>query len=161
MIIDKKDFDKLYSDDITKKDYDRIISDIETRFGEIVELIWKKKHNAWYGFGNCDYDSEDSAGVFDPYQYKTEIHIGGLGFNLPDPWGACAEPYIPTRWLWTNDKDILKEFNDEVKKANQKKKAILENGKQEREERKLRKERFKEIIKSKLTPEELKYIKFK
>lgn len=63
--------------------------------------------------------------------------------------------------MWTEDSEILKEFNKNVEKYKKKKLQEKEIAKEKREDLKARKAKFKEIITSKLTKEELKYIKFK
>lgn len=164
MKIAKEDFDKLYSDDISKKEYDRIIYLINERFFDIIILLFPKIQEGgdWFDYANCDYEAEDSDGQFDIDKYKSEICIGGC-CDFPEPYCCTDEGngYIPTRWLWTDDNEIKKEFNKEVEKAKQEKLNKKQSDKQKREELKVRKVKFREIIKTKLTKEELKYIDFK
>lgn len=164
-MITKEDFDKLYSDDISKKEYDRIISLIEGRVQEIVRLIFPQiyKGRNWWDYSNCYYSDEGSNGYFDPEEYKEEISIGGEN-SFPEPYNeppTDGNGSFPTRWLWTDNEDIKKEFNSEIQKIKQADLKEKQDAKQKREEAKIRKAKFKEIIKSKLTKEELKYINFK
>ena len=156
MKITKREFDSLYSDDITKKEYDRIIDKIDSRFSEIVLTLKPDlRKKGWYDYGNCSYDSEESGGYFDTQWYKDEIEIGGEYAYLPDPYGE----YIPTRWLWEDGFEV--EFSKEVaghKKALELKKK---KAKETAQKRKLEKVKLRKSIEKKLTKEELKIIKFK
>jgi hypothetical protein len=162
MKIAKERFDKLYSEDITKKEYDRIIDDINGRFAEIVyKLNPEIKHKGWFDYGNCNYDSSVSGGYFDPEKYKQFIEVGGEEHSgFPEPYNMCEGYYngFPTRWLWEDfEEEMLKTVNEcKQKKINDKIKAKIK-----KEELKKKKAEFKEIITSKLTKEELKYITFK
>ena len=164
MKLTKTEFDSLYDGDISKKKYDSIIANIDERFSDVVMLIHPTiTKNGWFVYGNYDpYDSENDEGEFVLGDYKTEITIGGE-CEFPEPYCFTDEGngYIPTRWLWTDDKDILSEFNKEVEKAKNEKIKEKLTAKEKREELKIRKEQFKQIISSKLTKEELKYITFK
>lgn len=134
MKITKKEFDLLYSDDITKKKYDEIIGKIDKRFFEIVNVITRKKGQhapKWFDYGNCDYETENSNGHFDIINYKDNIKVGG-------EWVSLFEPYVnsfPTRWLC---EDFEQEFKDEVEEKD-----------------------IRNSIESKLTKEEMKYVMFK
>jgi hypothetical protein len=154
MKITKKEFDSLYSDDITKKEYDRIINKIDNRFSEIMMTLLPNPTKGWFDYGNCNYDSEESGGYFDPHWYKEEIEIGGECSYLPDPFGE----YIPTRWLW---EDFQVEFAKE--KAGHRKALEIAKTKKKKaaEKLKLKKEKLRKSIEKKLTKEELKAIKFK
>jgi hypothetical protein len=163
-MITKQQFDSLYSDKITKKEYDKIISEIDYRFDEIVLLINPniKKNGGWFVYGNFDYESEQDEGYFDIWDFENKINIGGeCSFPEPYYFSSQGQGYIPTRWLWTNNDEILLEFNSEVEKAKLDKLNKKEALKKQREILKEKKKQVKEIILSKLTKEELKYIKFK
>jgi len=158
MKISKEDFDKLYSDTVTKKEYDQIITKIEARFNEIMETIWpsaKRPYKAWYDWGNCEYEGENSNGYFDPKDYKENIEIGGECVNLPEPYSNCGSPYFPTRWLWEDFED---EFKAEVAKEKAKEEAAKAAAKQAAENSKAKKQQLMDSIKSKLTTEEFKYV---
>lgn len=161
----KERFDLLYDPDIKKCQYDAIIGEVNKRFGGVVNLISKGKD--WFVYDNYDYKSEDDAGEFDPIEYKTEIGIAG-DRHLKEPYENCGDRYIPTRWLWTDDADILKEYNTNVTIFERDEEIKKNRIKQKLEELKLKKEEMKRkkpamilAIKSKLTEEELKFITFK
>jgi len=155
MKITKEQFDKLYDTDISKREYDNIIGQIDSRFYEIVTSLVGKKNKQWFDYGNCDYDSEDSNGYFDPEEYREYITVGGENCRLSDPY----RDGFPTRWLWEEsfklefDRDVLiHETELEIEKNKEKSK---------REELKIRKLKFREVITAKLSKEELRYIQFK
>ena len=161
--ITNEEFKKLYSDDIKKTEYDDIIAQIDERFGDVVLLIHPKiKDDGWFVYGNYNHYDEDDEGEFDIDDYKTEISIGGT-CEFPEPYCYTDEGtgYIPTRWLWTDDDQILKEFKAEVEKSKNEKLAKKDSNKQKRELLKRKKAEMKSVIQSKLTKEELKFIKFK
>ncbi len=104
-MITKEQFDKLYTEDIKKIEYDQIIAEIDDRFSEIVNLLFKKYYK-WYAYANVDYRAEGSMGYFDIKDYKENICIGGelSSCSIPEPycWAYEGIAYIPTRWLWTD-----------------------------------------------------------
>jgi hypothetical protein len=164
VVVTKELVDKLYDPNISKREYDSIIYAIDERFSDVVTLIHPTitNRNGWFVYGNFDYDSEEDEGHFDPDRYKDEICIGGKCL-FPEPYCFTDEGngYIPTRWLWTDDEDILKEYKKEVKQSKKEKERKKEKNKQKRKELKERKKKMKIIITSKLSKEELKYIQFK
>lgn len=155
-MITKQQFDSLFSDNITRKQYDTIIQQIDERFGEICEKFLRKrnKSRAWYDYGNLYIEDEYSEGHFDPDEYKEYIEINGEWIEPP----AGFDFSFPTRWLWEADweKEMKKISEDyetqlEARKAKEKKR---------RETRQQQVELLKASIKAKLTPEELKIVKF-
>ena len=96
--------------------------------------------DGWFAYANFNYNSENDEGYFDIDDYKKEICFGGE-FEFPEPYcftdKGCG--YIPTRWLWTNDDEILKEFNKEVEKHKNNKLKEKESAKQKQEELKKKK----------------------
>lgn len=155
MKISKEEFDKLYDENITKKEYDRIIEKINVRFSEIMTTLKPAlKKKGWFDYGNCDYYSEESGGYFDPQVFKTDISVGGEHSNLKDPFSYC----IPTRWLW---EPFKAEYNREVKAFEAEEEKRKAKAKERRQERKAEKDKLIKSIKSKLTAEELRVIKFK
>lgn len=159
MKITKQEFDKLYDNNISKKEYDSIIDKIDDRVSDIVHIMVPNatKGNNWYAYGNVDYYDENSGGEFDPTEYKKYIEIG-RSCSLPGPYDDEYDNYFPTRWLW---EDFEEEFKKETSQYNSNQEKEKDRKKKQREELKLKKEQFKSIIQSKLTKEELKYIKFK
>jgi len=156
MKITKFEFDCLYHEDIYKREFDIIISKVNDRFIEICRTIitMHNLNRGWFAYGNVDYHKDGSEGEFDIDEYKEYISIGGEYINIPEPF--CNE--IPTRWLW---EDFEEEFKKEVEDFKNKKELKKQTTKSKRVELKERKSIFKEIIKLKLTKEELKYIIFK
>lgn len=152
MKIPKEQFDRLTSDSITKKEYDKLLGNISSRVHEIVMFMCNGKYS-WYDFANED--EEGKPGWFDPVWYKDEIELTGV-FTFPPPY--FDPPYFPTRWIYEDFEDEFKrtvEGNAEVVK---KQKA---EEKAKREAKKVKKLEMISLIKSKLSKEELKYIKFK
>ncbi len=159
MKITKEEFENLFSDGISKRDYDYIISKINIRFSEILDkMIINRNPLSWQDYGNCTYNDEESNGHFDPHEYKEYIQVGGHYTYLPEPYKSNFDNSFPTRWLW---EDFEKELEKEIEIHKQNKFAKKMKDKSRREELKIKKIEFTEIIKSKLTQEELKYIKFK
>lgn len=154
-MITKQQFDSLYSPDIKKSEYDLIISEIDDYFAKIIRLIKKPKTNEWFDFDNTP-GEENTRGYFDPKEYKTEIMIGG-NYSLPDPYYLS----IPTRWLWTNKEDILKEYKEKVQEYIEIRNRNKELAKQKNKEKKEYRATLINQIKSKLTKEELKIVSFK
>lgn len=163
-MITKEQFDKLYSNDITKKEYDEIISLIDTRFCKIMEIIHPNRDKRmWFDYENCNYDDEKSEGFFDIKKYKDNIYIGGECINFPEPYAnyGWLGAGFPTRWLWTDDDEILNEFQIQIKKWEIEELEKKKLAKQKLEELKQKKEKIKKTIESKLTKEELEHVLFK
>lgn len=155
MKITKEQFDSLFDENIKKKDYDHIISLIDQRFGEICEkfLVKKNKHGSWYDYDNASYEDEDSRGSFDPVDYKNDVGIMGEWIEPPPGYDLS----FPSRWLWEDFEEELKQEIENYKKLELLKK---ETAKKKKEEKKEERNRLHAQIKQKLTPEELKTIKF-
>lgn len=162
MKITKEEFYKLYSDTVTKKEYDEIISKIDKRFSEICLKIIPRNHRSWFDYGNA----HEEKGYFDPHEYNSFINVISEYSHLPEPY--YSNPFknktingingFPTRWLW---EDFEGEFNARVAEYEEKETQAKIKAKNRREDLKARKAEMKKIISSKLTKEELKYIKFK
>ena len=156
-IITKEQFKSLFGPNIKKSDYDTIISKIDKRFSEIVVTLKPSIVNGgnWFVYGNYDYRSENDEGHFDPHQFEDNISIGGEnnGLNIPFDYE------FPTKWLW--ESDYLVQYNKEVElfKLKEEQRKDLEKAKKQVKVNK--KLEMKQVIQSKLTKEELKYISFK
>ena len=150
--ITKEEFDLLYDDSITKKQYNEIKNKIDIRVHEIAEKFFVN-FNATSSY---DYDNgeDEDDGHFDETLYKDTISF--------DYWGTKYPPGypdgLPTRWLWEDFEDELVSTSNEFLDKQAKAKA---KAKEAREKDKLRRAELYKSIKSKLTPEELKVIKFK
>lgn len=155
-MITKEMFESLYSDSILKKEYEQIKKECSYRASNIMMLIHPKikQNGGWFVFSNYN---DHSDGFFDEHEYKEWIRFDGDFKVLPEPYIDS----IPTYWLWTSNEDILKEFNSEVAKykeeVEKEKSRKIEKAKAKKEAKKL----LIASISSKLTPQELKIIKFK
>lgn len=158
MKIDKQIFDSLFDENTPVGKYKTNLNLCDRRVVEVVLLVFKDitKGANWFDFDNR---SEDEDGEFDPEEYEEEIRFCG---QFPDyePYGS-GEIYIPTRWLWTDDEEIIAEYNRNVEKYRQEEIARKVKEKAKRDDKKKIKLEMQEIIKSKLSKEELKYITFK
>lgn len=154
-MITKKEFDLLYDENVTKKQYDLIIKKIDERFEEICEKFLRRKRDGWYVYDNYDYGVEGSAGSFDPTEYREDIFIDGENIDPPPGYDLS----FPTRWLWESgwEKEMKETSKIYKKEEEAKKKAIKIN----KESKQQQVELLKASIKSKLTPAELKLVKFK
>lgn len=154
----KEEFDSLYDKNITVYKYDEIISKIDERFEYICDKFliknYKNGNSPWYDYSNIDITRYDSEGYFDTAGYKEKIFIRGENIDYPDGYYKS----FPTRWLWEDFEEELKETIDKAKKKEQKEK---QKRKTYVEERKKKIEILKESIRQKLTPEEFKILKFK
>jgi hypothetical protein len=148
-ILTKEEFDLLYDENISKKLYDEIISKIDMRMYEIVKdiSIYPNISKFWVDYHN---GGKEVNGYFDTHRYREYIFLDGE-FTFPDYLNSS---YIPTRWLWSDYKSEIKELQEKEEKRKEK-------AKDSANKRKEKKETLKISIKSKLTPEELKIIKFK
>ena len=161
MKITKEEFDSLFSDDISKKKYDDIIH----RIGKRVDEVWRNilklqgKKLDWYDYdngGGRDNNGDPIYGNFYPEMYKETITFtgewSGGDYDLP------YNDYIPTNFLWEDyEEKVLKDIKSY--KENKERKKIENTAK--RLELKERRKVMIESIKSKLTKEELRFIKFK
>lgn len=154
-MITKEQFDSLYGDGISKKEYDNIISRVDKRFCEICKVFLKMtdKSQGWFDYDNLSYEFEVD-GRFDIHEYKEYIGIEGDYINAAPGYDLA----FPTRWLWEDFENELKQTSKEYeqKEKTKKQKAAVY--------RKARKEKILALrasIENKLTPEELKVIKFK
>lgn len=152
--ISLEDYESLYDPEITKSNYDAIIGKIENRFGYIMKTICTKL--SWF-----DYDNgwENNNGYFNPNEYHSgpDSYITFQGdYKLPPPYNTC--PDIPIRWLW---EDFEEEFRKEVNEFKEKESRRKQEMREKRIAAKEKRASIKSIIQSKLTKEELKFIKFK
>jgi hypothetical protein len=158
-IVSKDRVDKLKDPNISKREYDLIIGDI----GRRVDYIWttllkiSARNYGWFYFQNgCD----DDGGTFNPHIDEEFIELIGE-YSGNDKINGIFSDGFPTRFLWTNNEDWKKEVLDHISNN----KLNLENekikNKEKRETTKIKRKQLIESIKSKLTKEELKVIKFK
>jgi len=158
--------DSMTSESITKKEYDTLLSLIHNR----VDVIWKEiclqgKHKLkWYSFDNDEhaYDNDGNGsdgGEFDPKEYRDYISlIGEYACSIDTEMYQYREGF-PTALLW--DKDYKKTIADHIAECKQD--DILAK-QQKKEKATMRKQKRVELIasiRSKLTPEEWRIVKFK
>lgn len=134
------------ADKISYKKYISIVDKINLRVAEIMQTLHEAKHIKlhWYSYDNGSVDTMDG-GKFDPIEYKENIEfMGDIKFNDYVNKNSLS---FPTRWLC--QKDYLKECEDSLKAKKDKEEA-------------LRIERIAAVasIRSKLTENELKFIRF-
>lgn len=162
MKITKEEFYSLYSEDISKKSYDNIIIKINHR----VDEVWRDILNIqgikldWYDYdngGGRDNDGDPINGNFVPELYEEDIGFTGEWSGNVD-YDKPYNNYIPTKFLW---EDYEEKVLEDIKsyKENKERKKIENTAK--RLELKERRKVMIESIKSKLTKEELRFIKFK
>lgn len=161
-MITQEQVQKLATEDITVKEQRQLLSDIDDRVRHILHNVLKilGGNRAWYSYDN-EFDGD--GGNFNYAEYKDDIGFVGRT-SIKPPFGGDSfgeEFYIPTRWLWSSDEDIIKEYTEETEKVIAEEKLKKEQAKIKRDELKVRKAKMKEIITAKLTKEELKFIKFK
>lgn len=151
------------SSDITRKEYNRIVGLISDRTCNIWKFILKasKRKLDWWAFSNdVEYGNGNgsSGGEFDPETDFEFIEIIGNTSLCPNPFYPFNDGF-PTEYLW------LENYQDLVKKeiAEAEKKWEEDKGKKlkQKQDRAVKKKDVIAQIKSKLTPEELKYVKFK
>jgi len=159
MKIEKQIFDSLLDESTPVGKYKRNLQLCDSRAGEVAVLVFKDitKGSNWFDYDNRCGNEE---GEFDAEEYEEEIRFIGQ-FSEYQPYYSLDSLYIPTRWLWTNDEEILAEYNREVEKYQEKEIAKKNKARASREERKRKHEEMKKSISAKLTEEELKYIDFK
>jgi hypothetical protein len=161
MKITKEEFDALFLDDISKKKYDDIIHRIDKIVNEVWRNILKlqRRQLNWYDYDNhCGWDDNGDPidGSFDPVNYKENITFTGEWSGRDDD--MPYNDYIPTNFLWEDyEEKVLKDIQSY--KDNKGIKRIEAASK--RLELKERRKVMIASIKSKLTKEELRFIKFK
>lgn len=163
--IKQSDIDLLSSDDISKKNYDQIIKSIDDRFGYVflkfMEIVGRTVD--WFDFDNEG--GEYTRGYFDPNEYKDEIMItGSYDHDHKSINSFYDSDAIPTKWLtYDFEEELLADFSKHQaneKVLNEEKIKINRLKKSEWDSDTAKTKKMKELIKSKLTSEELKYVKF-
>ena len=153
--------EKLTSDEITKKEYDEIIALIAERVNEIWRFICEVSNRKldWWAFQNdlsLGNGNGSTGGEFDPENDADEITIEGLNKYWHNPYYAYNEGF-PTRFLWEDYRTEVTQHvascKERVEADKVKKIKIDKKAKEE-------KDRLVKSIQAKLTPEELKIVKF-
>lgn len=148
-MITKVEFEKLFDDSITVKEHSQIVEKITQRCAEIIKVMCPNKY--WWDFDTGTYEGEKSDGFFNPIRYKEEISIMGENLNMPEPFVDS----FPTRWLWEDFEPEFRKTVADFKAQKDAKKAAKKQTKSNK------KQQIIMSIKSKLTPEELKLVRFK
>ena len=154
MKLTKNLFDKLSDPEIKHSEYVFITKLIDDRFSEICRTLLKNRKLSWFDYDNHG-DDENSPGHFSIKEHSEYIGIGGRHNGLKEPFGW----EFPTRWLWEDD--YLNQYTTEVEKYNLKIEEEKNAKKQQYIINKEKRKKMIELIKSKLTREELSYISFK
>ena len=158
MKITELEFKLLYDENITKKRYEEIILKINNRFNYICSkfVIKTSRHQSWFDYGNTCQTHQDfeTDGYFDPNDYLEWIEIGGK-YIKPSPGYDLG---VPTKWLWEDFEDELKQVMIKHRKEEQKVKRQQEKRRKERGKERIT---LEQSIRKKLTLEELKIIRFK
>jgi hypothetical protein len=165
MKITKELIDELNDPDISKRKYDSIIPLIEERALYIWRQLMKISHRtlSWYAFDNdveLGRGEGSTGGYFDPKRYNKSIGIAGNYDRKYNEYYKYDDEF-PTRFLWMEDDDWEKEVLTNISESVSKIKLDKEISKQKRDEKKQKQVEMTKIIKSKLSKEELKYIRFK
>lgn len=153
--LDVAEFSKVFTpNEISKANYDIVVAQVSARFSYVFETLMEmqgRKYD-WYDFENEA--GEYSPGYFDPVEYKENISFtGSIKRSVDDLYYDS----FPTKWLTNN---FEAELLQEIEKAKQ---AIKDSEfkKKEAANKKIEiKNKMQSQIKSKLSKEELAYIKF-
>jgi hypothetical protein len=154
MEITKELVESLLSDDIKHKEYLEIICQINYKVEEIWKYIIKASDRKmiWW-----DFEGHEDGGNFDPHVNQDDIEITG-DFSECGLIGYEYNNGFPTELLWSDYKSVIEAHIEKAKKDTEEhKKKQLEK----RNLRKIDKVGLIKQIKAKLTPEELKIVKFK
>lgn len=161
----KEDFDKLFDENISKKEYDCIIGLVNNRVNHILlYCILKVLKINWhaYSYSNDIYfyngaGGGSDGGFFDPLAYRDFIEL-----YIDSKSGLTIyRDGFPTEFLFLDDEEIKRRVLKEYEEKKQDEIREKEMKKQKRIAEKAKKAEMKSIIQSKLTKEELKFIRFK
>lgn len=155
-----KEFNELFSSDISVKHQKELVRKAENRFAYIIPALYKilEREVSWFDYDNGHGETD---GYFDPVAYSQEIDYEG-NFGAPHKNTYNFDKYdysIPISWLKDNFEESVKNEYDKfqsdmIDKKNYEKKRKEEAIETAKEKAKL----MEESIKSKLTPEELCFI---
>lgn len=161
--MDFKEMVKMLSDpDIKKKDYNDYLEKINDKVNEIWRFICSDRNLIWWSFDN-DSGAWNSGGngsdggEFDPIEHAEMISIIGE-FNYVNNGYYEYNDGFPTRFLW---EDYKKEVIEHQKLSKKKEEINKKLEKEKKAVKKTKKIELLKSIKSKLTAEELKFLKIK
>jgi hypothetical protein len=163
--ISKEEYYSIFSDDITKKNYNSLVSKITDRCNFIIRKIAEVQDIKvnWWDFDNYPSNVDDGNGHFDAKKNDKFITFDGDfdDSKIESDAVFLTDLQFPVEFIWMDDEDITKE----VKSKFEKNKKELEEKKAKIKERtealKKTKKEMIDKIKSKLTKEEIRFIKFK
>lgn len=169
--LDKVKLKRLFSGEMTLHEFNAFKGEIDNRLFYFLSLAAQMSDAeiSWFDYGNGDSESE-SNGYFDYEEYRKVIKVVGATYSedeyLPEP--PLLEMYfregLPVEVLWCDaEEKITKDLEDisaSLKREEEEKlrKSQEEALRREREQEELHK--MMEVIKGKLTPEELAYVSF-
>ncbi len=169
--LDKVKLKRLFSGEMTLHEFKSFEKEIDNRLFYFLSLAAQMSDAeiSWFDYGNGDSESE-SDGYFDYEEYRKVIKVVGATYSedeyLPEP--PLLEMYftegLPVEVLWCDaEEKITKDLEDiraSLKREEEEKlrKSQEEALRREREQEELHK--MMEVIKGKLTPEELAYVSF-
>lgn len=143
-------------ENITKKEYDTTVKLIDERVDYVLTAILQtqKRSMVWWGYDNSNDDC--ASGHFDPFQYRNTIFLtgniqGAIDYRIP-----FANSF-PTRFLWEDFENEVRESWKAYTEAREKESREMMEGVERRKKKRLD---IIESIKSKLTAEELDYVRF-
>lgn len=169
--LDKSRLKRLFSGEMTLHEFNYFKEEIDNRLFYFLSLAAQMSDAeiSWFDYGNGDSESE-SNGHFDYEEYKKVIKVVGATYSedeyLPEP--PLLEMYfregLPVEVLWCDAEEKIKKDLEDIyaslKREEDEKlrKSQEEALKREQEQKDLLK--MMEVIKGKLTPEELAYVSF-
>lgn len=174
-LIPHEEFLKLKSDDTPIGQYRSIMERIVDRCNFIVRRIAELQSIdvEWWDFDNLNQENE-MVGKFDVDDYMINVAFDGHFVRTTTVLSNDSLPYafirddnrndensFPTAWIWTENAVWEKQVEETRKGYAEAIEAKRIKEAEKREKKKTRKDQAIASIKSKLTPEELSYIKWK
>lgn len=172
-LIPHEEFLKLKSDDTPIGQYRSIMDRVTYRCDFIVRRIAELQsiEVEWWDFDNLPENRDDGTGEFDVQSYSDEVTFCGefrstekKTSRLPYAFINDEDNYenhFPTEWIWTENAVWEKQVEETRRGYAEAIEAKRIKEAEKREKKKTRKDAAIASIKSKLTPEELSYIKWK
>lgn len=169
--LDKNKLRRMFSGEMMLHEFKSFEKEIDNRLFYFLSLAAQMSNAelSWFDYGNGDSEAEID-GYFDYEEYRKVIKIEGATYNKDkdSPESHLLEMYfingLPVEVLWCDaEEKITKDLEDiraSLKREEEEKlrKSQEEALRREREQEELHK--MIEVIKGKLTPEELAYVSF-
>ncbi len=171
-LIPYEEFLKLKNDNTPIGQYRSIMERIVDRCNFIVRRIAELQsiEVEWWDFDNLPGDRDDGTGEFDVKAYSDEVTFCGEFRNTKKtsrlPYAFINdednyEDHFPTEWIWTENSVWEKRVEETRRGYAEAIEAKRIKEEEKNSKKKTRKDAAIASIKSKLTPEELSYIKWK